>query len=72
MKVELSTPDITPLGWRARRRARRRLAELDALGARLAELSRIRDLVEAAGTSSRRAGSKTRGTSDPTRGASTS
>src|SRR6185503_16147639 len=48
VKVTLSTPDITPLGWRARRRARRRLAELDALGARLAELSRIRDLVEAA------------------------
>jgi len=48
VKVTLSTPDITPLGWRARRRARRRLAELDALGARLAELSRIRDLAEAA------------------------
>jgi hypothetical protein len=48
VKALLSTPDTTPLGWRARRRARRRLAELDALGARLAELSRIRDLAEAA------------------------
>ena len=48
MKVLLSTPYTTPLGWRARRQARRRLAELDALGARLAELSRIRDLAEAA------------------------
>jgi len=48
VKVLLSTPDVTPLGWRARRRARRELAELDALGARLAELTRIRDLAEAA------------------------
>ena len=48
MKVLLSTPDVTPLGRRARRRARRKLAELDALGARLAELTRIRDLAEAA------------------------
>ena len=48
MKVKLSTPDITPLGWRARRRARRRLAEQDALGARLAELTQIRELVAAA------------------------
>ena len=48
MKVLLSTPDVTPLGRRARRRARRKLAELDALGARLAELARIRDLAEAA------------------------
>jgi len=48
VKALLSTPNTTPLGWRARRRARRRLAELDALGARLAELSRIRDLAEAA------------------------
>ena len=48
MKVLFSTPDVTPPGWRARRRARRRLAELDARGARLAELSRIRDLAAAA------------------------
>jgi len=48
VKVLLSTPDVTPLGRRARRRARRELAELDALGARLAELTRIRDLAEAA------------------------
>lgn len=48
MKVILTTPDVTPVGWRARRRARRRLAEQDHLGARLAELTRIRELVAAA------------------------
>jgi hypothetical protein len=48
VKVLISTPDVTPIGWRARRQARRRLAERDALGARLAELRRIRDLAEAA------------------------
>jgi len=48
VKVLPDTPDVTPVGWRARRQARRRLAELDALGARLAELSGIRDLAEAA------------------------
>lgn len=42
------TPDVTPVGWRARRRARRRLAEQDYLGARLAELTQIRELVAAA------------------------
>jgi hypothetical protein len=41
-------PDATPIGWRARRRARRRLAEQDRLGAQLAELIQIRDLVAAA------------------------
>jgi hypothetical protein len=44
----LITPDVTPLGWRARRRARRRLAEQDRLGAQLAELTRIRDVAAAA------------------------
>lgn len=48
MNVSLITPDVTPLGWRARRRARRMLAEQDRLGAQLAELTRIRDLVAAA------------------------
>jgi hypothetical protein len=42
------TADSTPVGWRARRRARRRLAEQDRLGAQLAELAQIRDLVAAA------------------------
>ena len=42
------TADSTPVGWRARRRARRRLAEQDRLGAQLAELTQIRDLVAAA------------------------
>ena len=42
------TADATPVGWRARRRARRRLAEQDRLGAQLMELTRIRDLVAAA------------------------
>ena len=48
MKVSYITPDITPLGWRARRWVRRRLAEQDHLGAQLAELTRIRDLAAAA------------------------
>jgi len=43
-----TSPNVTPAGWRARRRARRRLAEQDFLGARLAELVQIRDLVAAA------------------------
>jgi hypothetical protein len=38
----------TPVGWRARRRARRLLAEQDRLGGRLAELVQIRELVAAA------------------------
>jgi len=42
------TAESTPVGWRARRRARRRLAEQDRLGAQLAELTQIRDLVAAA------------------------
>jgi hypothetical protein len=42
------SPNVTPVGWRARRRARRRLTEQDLLGARLAELVQIRDLVAAA------------------------
>lgn len=46
--VAQNTPDVAPLGWRARRRARRRLAEQDRLGAHLAELIRIRDLAAAA------------------------
>jgi hypothetical protein len=46
--ISTITSDVTPLGWRARRRARRRLAEQDDLGARLAELTQIRDLVAAA------------------------
>jgi hypothetical protein len=41
-------PGVTPVGWWARRRARRRLAEQDYLGARLAELTQIRALVAAA------------------------
>jgi hypothetical protein len=49
VKVSFITPDVTPVGWRARRRARRILAEQDRLGARLAELARIRDLAAAAG-----------------------
>ena len=49
MKVLFSTPDVIPVGWRARRRARRSLAEQDRLGARLAELVQIRDLAAAAG-----------------------
>ena len=44
---DIST-DVTPVGWRARRRARRRLAEQDYLGAHLAELTQIRELVAAA------------------------
>jgi hypothetical protein len=46
--VAQNTPDAAPLGWRARRRARRRLAEQDRLGAQLAELIQIRDLAAAA------------------------
>lgn len=42
------TPDVTRVGWWARQRARRRLAEQDYLGAQLAELAQIRDLVAAA------------------------
>jgi hypothetical protein len=42
------TTDVPPVGWRERRRARRRLAEQDRLGAQLAELTQIRDLVAAA------------------------
>jgi hypothetical protein len=42
------TTDARPIGWREQRRARRRLAEQDRLGARLAELTQIRDLVAAA------------------------
>jgi hypothetical protein len=48
VKVLFSTPQVIPVGWRARRRARRRLAEQDRLGARLAELVQIRDLAAAA------------------------
>ena len=48
MKVLFSTPDVVPVGWRARRRSRRKLAEQDRLGARLAELVQIRDLAAAA------------------------
>ncbi len=42
------TTEVRPVGWRERRRARRRLVEQDLLGARLAELTQIRDLVAAA------------------------
>jgi hypothetical protein len=48
VKVLFSTPDVISVGWRARRRSRRRLAEQDRLGARLAELVQIRDLAAAA------------------------
>ena len=47
-RISNVTPDVTPVGWRARRRARRRLAEQDYLGARLAELTQIRELVATA------------------------
>jgi hypothetical protein len=47
-RTSTTTPDVTPVGWRERRRARRLLAAQDDLGARLAELTRIRDLVAAA------------------------
>jgi hypothetical protein len=40
--------EVAPVGWRARRRARRLLAEQDRIGAQLAELIQIRDLVAAA------------------------
>ncbi len=49
MKVLFSTPNVAAVGWRVRRRSRRRLAEQDRLGARLAELVQIRDLAAAAG-----------------------
>ena len=55
MSAVLTSPtpgDVRPLGWRARRRLqrqeRRRLAEQDARSVRLAELHRIRALLEQA------------------------
>jgi len=39
------TQIVDPVGWRERRRERRRLACQDRLGAQLAELTQIRDLV---------------------------
>ena len=41
-------PALTTLGWRAPRPARRKLADPEYLGARLAELAQIRELVAAA------------------------
>lgn len=46
--LDARTPRTEPGGWRARLRLRRRLDRQDRLGAQLAELARIRDLLGAA------------------------